>query len=142
MLNVLVADDSKIMRRNIVAVIESMGHCVIAQAMNGKDAVSKYRKYRPDVVTMDVSMPEMNGIEAVKEIKKRFPEAVIVMSTSQGQETLVMEAIKRGVKGYVLKPVTKEKLRAVFEKLFSMESFDVIEKKDEDEEEESSEELS
>ncbi|MEA1954951.1 MAG: response regulator [Campylobacterota bacterium] len=118
MLNVMVVDDSIMIRRILSKKLEEMGHTVVAQAKSGQEAVSMYEEYKPDLVTMDITMPLMNGIEALSKIKAEFNEANIVMVTSHGEEELVMDAISKGTKGYILKPINSEKIATVISKIF------------------------
>lgn len=118
MLKVLVVDDSKIIRETLNKQLRWLGHEVVANASSGREAVDMYKEHRPDLVTMDITMPIMTGIEAVKEIKADFPEASIVMVTSHGEESLVMEAIMSGAKGYILKPITNKKISQTLSTVF------------------------
>ena len=118
MLNVLVVDDSLIIRKTLTTALENLNHTVVAQAKSGKEAIELYEKYMPDLITMDITMPVMSGIEALKEIKQRYKDAKIIMITSHGEEHLVMDAIFSGAKGYILKPITTEKLSASINKVF------------------------
>ena len=121
MANILVVDDIKIMRFTIKTILEELGHKVIAEAENGYDAIEKYKMFKPDIVTMDITMPSKNniidGIEAFLEIKKIDKDANVVMLTSHGENKLVMKAISKGAKGYILKPITKEKVKTSLEKI-------------------------
>lgn len=121
MIKVLIVDDSKIMRNAVSVRIKECGFKVIGQAENGHEAITKFRLLKPDIVTMDITMPEINqindGIAAVREIKKIDPNANIVMITSHGEEKKVMDAISAGARGYILKPVTTQQIRKVFRKL-------------------------
>ncbi len=117
MLNILVVDDSLLIRRTLTTSLEKMGHKVVAQAKSGKEAVAFYEEYKPDIVTMDITMPVMNGIEALKKIRSQYHDAKVIMVTSHGEEKLVMEAISNGAKGYILKPITQEKLDAALQKV-------------------------
>ena len=121
MANILVVDDIKIMRFTIKTILEELGHKVIAEAENGYDAIEKYKMFKPDIVTMDITMPSKNniidGIEAFLEIKKIDKDANVVMLTSHGENKLVMKAISKGAKGYILKPITKEKVKITLEKI-------------------------
>ena len=114
MANVLVVDDVSIMRFTIKKHLTSLGHKVIAEASNGFEAINQYETHNPDIVTMDITMPAengiKNGIEALVGIKKIDRDAKVIMVTSHGEERLVMEAITKGAKGYILKPITEEKL--------------------------------
>jgi len=118
MLNILVVDDSLIMRRNITKMIESLGHRVIGEAKDGLESITLYSKLKPDLVTMDITMPEMDGITAVKELKKIDKNAKIIMVTSHGQEEMVIHAIRNGASGYLLKPINVIKLRDSIRKVF------------------------
>ncbi|MFA6189086.1 MAG: response regulator [Sulfuricurvum sp.] len=118
MLKIEIVDDSLIIRRNIAKMLERMGHEIVAEAKNGKEAIACYTKHAPDLVTMDITMPDMDGIEAVRGIRKRNEAAKIIMVTSHGQEEMVIEAIRAGASGYVLKPVTAEKLSHAIGRIF------------------------
>ena len=110
-LNILIVDDSLIMRKNLIRNLDILGHKVIAEAQDGQQGIDSYVSSNPDLVTMDITMPRMDGITAVKKIKEINVEANIVMVTSHGQESMVMAALKAGAKGYIMKPVTPDKLR-------------------------------
>jgi two-component system chemotaxis response regulator CheY len=117
MLNILVVDDSLLIRRTLSKTLEDLGHTVVAQAKSGKEAIDMYKKHNPDIVTMDITMPLMSGIEALSRIKKLYNDAIVIMVTSHGEEDLVMEAIHKGAKGYILKPITKEKIDTIILKI-------------------------
>jgi len=117
-LNVLIVDDSLIMRVNLVRSLEGLGHRVVCEAKDGQSSITAYEEYKPDLVTMDITMPDMDGITAVEKIKEIDPDANIIMVTSHGQEAMVMNALKAGAKGYILKPVSPEKLRESIGKIF------------------------
>jgi len=118
MLNIMIVDDSLIIRKTLTTELEKMGHNVVATAKSGQEAIDLYSKHMPDLVTMDITMPIMNGIEALKRIKSNYKGANIMMITSHGEEKLVMDAISSGAKGYILKPITQEKLENVLKKIF------------------------
>ncbi len=107
---VLIVDDAAFMRKLLKNILFSGGFDIVGEAENGKQAVELYKKLRPDIVTMDIVMPEMNGIEALKEIRKIDPNAKIVMCTAVGQEQMVKAAIKFGAKGYIVKPFQAPKV--------------------------------
>jgi len=115
-LKVMVVDDSPIITRKICMMMEMLGYLVVKTAENGLDAIAAYRECQPDLVTMDITMPVMDGIEATRNIRREFPDANIIMVTSHGQERMVLEALKAGAKGYVLKPFQQQRLIAVIEK--------------------------
>ena len=118
MLKVLVVDDSLIMRRNITKMVDSLGHKVIGEAKDGHEALVLYARLKPDLVTMDITMPEMDGITAVQELKKIDKHVKIIMVTSHGQEEMVINAIRSGAGGYLLKPLNLMKLRDTIRKVF------------------------
>jgi len=109
----LVVDDSSFQRTIVSNTIEDWFD-IVATAENGKEAIDQFKKERPDVVTMDIMMPEMDGITAVKNIKEISPETIIVMVTSVKQKQKMREAAKAGADGYVTKPVNTKKLRDEF----------------------------
>jgi two-component system chemotaxis response regulator CheY len=115
-MNILVVDDSPIITRKLTMMIELLGYKVVKTAATGREAIAAYRAFRPDVVTMDITMPEMDGIEATRRIIGEFPEAKIVMVTSHGQERMVIDALKAGAKGYVLKPFDGHKVYEAIQK--------------------------
>ena len=101
---VLVCDDAIFMRTMISDILQQSGFDVIGEAETGVEAVAQYRKLRPDLVTMDIVMPDMGGIDAVREITKFDPNARILMCSAMGQQALVVEAIQAGAKDFVVKP--------------------------------------
>jgi two-component system chemotaxis response regulator CheY len=118
MLKILVVDDSLIMRRNVSKMVEGLGHKVIGEAKDGIEAIDLYKKLKPDLVTMDITMPEMDGIMAVQELKKIDKHVKIIMVTSHGQEEMVITAIRSGAGGYLLKPLNIMKLRDSIRKIY------------------------
>lgn len=109
-LDVLVVDDSPMIVKRLRVMLETLGYRVVRTAANGNDAVAAYRAVKPDVVTMDITMPGMDGIEAARAIIKEFPDARIIMVTSLGQEKMILEALKAGAKGFLLKPFQQHKI--------------------------------
>jgi DNA-binding NarL/FixJ family response regulator len=110
MANILVVDDSILMRRNLKMLFIEAGHTVVGEAVNGIEAYREYAKHLPDLVTMDITMPVMNGIEALKKIIATYPDAKVIMISSLDQKNMVFEAIQNGAMHYILKPVTLEKI--------------------------------
>jgi len=108
LVKVLIVDDAAFMRMAIRKVLEKHGFDVIAEAENGQISVEKYIEYHPDIVTMDITMPEMSGIDALKAIKKHDADAKIVMVSAMGQEALVREAIICGAKSFIVKPYKED----------------------------------
>ena len=101
---VLVCDDAIFMRTMISDILTQAGFEVIGEAENGVQAVERYDQLKPDLVTMDIVMPDMGGIEAVREICQKDPEARVLMCSAMGQQALVVEAIQAGAKDFVVKP--------------------------------------
>jgi two-component system, chemotaxis family, chemotaxis protein CheY len=101
---VLVCDDAIFMRTMISDILQQSGFEIVGEAETGVEAVAQYRKLRPDLVTMDIVMPDMGGIDAVREITKIDPNARILMCSAMGQQALVVEAIQAGAKDFVVKP--------------------------------------
>ena len=110
MKTVLIVDDSAIMRRIMKNIVTGNGYSVIGEAKNGKMGVDKYIELNPDIVTMDVTMDEMNGIEALRQIKKYNPMAKVIMVSSMGQDVIVKDAIIAGAKGFIVKPFIEKQL--------------------------------
>jgi two-component system, chemotaxis family, chemotaxis protein CheY len=115
--SVLVVDDAIFMRRAIREMLEKNGYEVIGEAENGKTAIQKYKEHKPDIVTLDITMPEMSGSMALKEIINLDKDAKVIMVTAMGQEELVKEAIIAGAKSFIVKPFTEEKLIQVLQKI-------------------------
>lgn len=107
---VLVVDDAVVMRMMIKNTLSKSGYEIVGEAETGLLAVEKYRELQPDIVTMDVVMPDMDGIAAVKAIVAEFPDANIVMCSSMGQQKLVIEAIQAGAKSFITKPFQSPKI--------------------------------
>lgn len=118
MARILVVDDAAFMRVRAVRVLEDAGHEVV-QAENGLEAVQRYSESRPDAVLMDITMPQMDGLAALKEIKRIDPSARIAMVTAMGQQAIVMEALKSGAKDFVLKPFQADRVLAALQKLLA-----------------------
>ncbi len=114
---VLVCDDAIFMRTMITDILTQAGYEVIGEAETGAQAVEKYRQLKPDLVTMDIVMPDMGGIEAVREICKSSPEARILMCSAMGQQALVVEAIQAGAKDFVVKPFQPSRVLEAVQRL-------------------------
>lgn len=117
MKTVLIADDAAFMRLTLKKLLSENGFDVVAEAENGVVAVDKYKEYKPDIVTMDITMPEMSGIEALKKIIESDPEAKVIIVSAMGQEHLVREAIVCGAKSFVVKPFKPENFMKVISKV-------------------------
>ncbi len=107
---VLIIDDAKFMRAMLKDILTGGGYQIAGEAANGIEAVRLYKELQPDVATMDITMPEMNGVEALKEIRKIDADAKIVMCTAMGQKTLVIEAIQSGARDFIVKPFQPERI--------------------------------
>ena len=115
-LNTMLVDDSLIMTRKRAMMMQELGHEVVRICGTGQEAVTAYPTIRPDMVLMDITMPDMDGIEATKRILEADRRARIVMVTSHGQEGMVIRSLEAGALGYVLKPVVKDKLAIMIER--------------------------
>lgn len=118
MLKVLVVDDSLIIRKKLTKIIEKLGHEVVYGAKNAQEGIDSFISKKPDLVTMDITMPDIDGITAVKKIIQEDSEAKIIMVTSHGQEDMVIKSIQAGAVGYMLKPITDEKLASAIGEVF------------------------
>ncbi|WP_019242180.1 MULTISPECIES: response regulator [Bacillus] len=104
MARILIIDDAKFMRMTLSNMLLKANHEIIGEGENGRQAVELYKEFQPDLVTMDITMPEMGGIEAVREIRSEFPDAKIIMCSAMGQQKKVVEAIEAGAKDFIVKP--------------------------------------
>lgn len=104
MARILIVDDAKFMRLTLSSILVKANHEIVGEGENGLEAVELYREYQPDLVTMDITMPVMSGLEAVKLIMQEFPEAKIIMCSAMGQQKMVVEAIEAGAKDFIVKP--------------------------------------
>jgi two-component system chemotaxis response regulator CheY len=116
---VLVCDDAIFMRTMIADILTQAGYKVIGEAESGVEAVRRFQELKPDLVTMDIVMPEMGGIDAVREIIKHDPTARILMCSAMGQQALVVEAIQAGAKDFVVKPFQPARVLEAVQRLLS-----------------------
>ena len=116
MATVLIVDDAAFMRISIRNMLTKNGYEVVGESENGKQGVEHYKELQPDVVTMDITMPEMDGLAALKEIIAHNKAAKVIMVSAMGQETMVREAIVAGAKNFIVKPVKEDKLLNALEK--------------------------
>jgi len=105
---IMIVDDTAFMRDMLKNIVIEGGYEVVCEAVNGLEAVRLYAHHQPDLVIMDITMPEMDGLTAVTEIIKQFPRAQIIMCSAMGQQMLVLSAIRAGAKDFVVKPFQKE----------------------------------
>ncbi len=111
MLSVLIIDDSSTIRKMLGNMLENMSCNIIATASSGEEGIKLYEQHKPDIVTMDVNMPGMSGMEALKNIRDKNQDANVLMLTSRGDNKLVVDSIKYGAKGYILKPLNQDKIK-------------------------------
>lgn len=119
MAKILITDDSRFMRDNLRAILQAAGHEIVGEAANGKESVAMYGRLRPDLVTMDITMPIMNGLDALKEIVALDSHASVIMVTAIGKPEKVLEALNAGAKSYITKPFEKEKVVEAIDELFA-----------------------
>ncbi|HMS71982.1 MAG TPA: response regulator [Baekduia sp.] len=117
MARVLVVDDAAFMRKVVGDALTGSGHEVIGEAGDGVEAVEQFQQLRPDAVTLDITMPEMDGLSALREIIAIDPKARVVMCSALGQESKVLEAVKAGAKDFVVKPFQPERVVAAINKV-------------------------
>jgi len=116
---VLIVDDAAFMRMMIKDILEKNGYDVIGEAENGNVAVEKYKELNPDLVTMDITMPEKDGITALKEIREINAEATVIMCSAMGQQAMVIDAIQAGAKDFIVKPFQAERVVEAVSKALS-----------------------
>lgn len=114
---ILLVDDAAFMRMMLKDILTKAGYEVLGEAENGVKAVEKYKELSPDLVIMDITMPEMDGIQAVKEIKSISSDATIVMCSAMGQQAMVIEAIQSGAKDFIVKPFQAERILEAVKKV-------------------------
>lgn len=107
---VLIVDDAIFMRMKLKDILEKNGYEVIGEAQNGVEAVEKYKAEKPDLITMDITMPDMDGVTALKEIKKIDPKAKVIMCSAMGQQSMVMDAIQAGALDFIVKPFDTDRV--------------------------------
>jgi two-component system, chemotaxis family, chemotaxis protein CheY len=108
--NVMIVDDAAFMRMMLKDILSKNGFTVAGEAENGAVAVEKYMELKPNLVIMDITMPEMDGLQAVREIKKRDAQARIIMCSAMGQQAMVIDAIQSGAKDFIVKPFQPDRV--------------------------------
>jgi two-component system chemotaxis response regulator CheY len=116
---VLICDDAVFMRTMLSDILTQAGFAVIGQAQTGEEAVNKFKELQPDLVTMDIVMPDMGGIEAVRRIVAEYPDAKILMCSAMGQQSLVVEAIQAGARDFVVKPFQASRVLEAVQRVIS-----------------------
>ena len=118
--NILIADDLSFMRMIQKDILTERGYNVIGEASDGREAVEKFRSLRPHLVLLDITMPNMNGLEAMRKIFSMDPKAKVIMCSALGQQNLIVEAIKAGVKDFIVKPFKPERILSAIEKALKL----------------------
>ena len=117
--NILIVDDAAFMRMMIKNILVKNGYDVVGEAENGQIAFELYKQLKPDLVTMDITMPEMDGIDGVKAIRGFDPNANVIMCSAMGQQAMVMEAIQAGAKDFVVKPFQQDRILQAIERVIA-----------------------
>ncbi|GGH17670.1 response regulator [Paenibacillus segetis] len=107
---ILIVDDAAFMRMMIRDILSKNGFEVVGEAQDGAQAIEKFKELHPDLITMDITMPEMDGIAALKEIKKIDPNAKVIMCSAMGQQAMVIDAIQAGAKDFIVKPFQSDRV--------------------------------
>ena len=115
--NILICDDAAFMRMMIKDILTKNGYNIAGEAENGMVAVEKYNEVKPDLVLMDITMPEMDGIQALKKIRANDPNAIVIMCSAMGQQAMVIEAIQSGAKDFIVKPFQAERVLEAVKKV-------------------------
>lgn len=116
---ILVVDDAAFMRMMIKDILSKNGYQIVGEAENGRVALEKYQELKPDLTTMDITMPEVDGISAVKDIRKVDPKANIIMCSAMGQQAMVIDAIQAGAKDFIVKPFQPDRVLEAVRKALS-----------------------
>jgi two-component system chemotaxis response regulator CheY len=116
---ILIVDDAAFMRMMIKDILTKNGYQIVGEAENGRVAVEKYSELKPELTTMDITMPDMDGITAVKEIRKADPSANIIMCSAMGQQAMVIDAIQAGAKDFIVKPFQPDRVLEAVRKALS-----------------------
>ena len=116
-MKVLIADDAAFMRMMLKDILTKNGHEVVGEAANGVEMLSKYEETQPDIVTLDITMPEMDGLTAIKELRKKHPDANVVMCSAMGQQSMVIDAIQSGARDFIVKPFQADRIIECLSKL-------------------------
>ena len=115
--NILICDDAAFMRMMIKDILSKNGYNVVGEAENGAVAVEKYMELKPDLVLMDITMPEMDGIQALKKIKEKDSSACVIMCSAMGQQAMVIESIQSGAKDFIVKPFQADRVLEAVKKV-------------------------
>ena len=116
---ILIVDDAAFMRMMIKDILTKNGYQVVGEAADGAQAIEKYKECTPDLITMDITMPEMDGITALKEIKKVNPNVKVIMCSAMGQQAMVIDAIQAGARDFIVKPFQADRVLEAISKALS-----------------------
>ena len=119
MANILIVDDSLPMRKQLKNIFEELGHVVVAEASNGEEGVQLYEEHQPDLVTMDFTMPKLNGVASLTKIVELDPDAKVIMVTALDKKYTAFQAIKHGAANFIVKPLDADKVKEVIEEVLS-----------------------
>ncbi|ROR27187.1 two-component system chemotaxis response regulator CheY [Mobilisporobacter senegalensis] len=117
MANILIIDDSKTSRKILRNLLEAEGHVIVGEAVNGEDGIAKFKELRPDITTLDITMPVLDGLEALKLIMNEDEKAKVVMVTAAGQKNKMVDALKHGATEYISKPFEPEQIISIISKV-------------------------
>lgn len=117
MARIMIVDDSRTSRRILREILERNGHTIVGEATNGEEGYLKYKELKPEIVTMDITMPVMDGVESLSLIKKENPEAKVLMITAAGQREKMLDSVKRGAEEFVVKPFNEAEILWALERL-------------------------
>ena len=116
MKRILIVDDAAFMRMMLSNILKKAGYTIAGEACDGNDAIAKYMELKPDVVTLDITMPNKDGLQAIKEIKKIDPNAKVIMCSAMGQQAMVLEAIQSGAVDFIVKPFQPDRVLEAIQK--------------------------
>lgn len=117
MASILIVDDSRTSRNVLRNILEEAGHTVVGEGVNGDDGFKKCKELKPELITLDITMPVLDGIEALQIIKTRYPETKVIMVTAAGQNSKMLEAVKHGADDFIAKPFEASQILASIEKV-------------------------
>ncbi len=123
MAKILVVDDANFLRAALASILKKKNHEIVGEAENGKEAVRLYQELEPDIVIMDITMPVMNGIEAMKKIIELDPKASVIMCSAMGQQKVVFEAIELGAKDFIVKPFDDNRVHDTIERVIHLKTY-------------------
>ncbi|PLS16790.1 two-component system response regulator [Bacillus sp. M6-12] len=119
MTRILIVDDAKFMRITLCNILKKADFEIAGEGENGRQAIEMFRELKPDLVIMDITMPELSGLDAIKQIKLEFPQAKVIMCSAMGQQKMVMEAIEAGAKDFIIKPFDENRVLEAVSRVLS-----------------------